>query len=125
MIFSAFFVLLYFLPNNLFSPGYIMITSAIFIACIKLFAKSGHGSRNSSAENLTVAEQIQKYPILKIWYFGCFIAILLFCIYIFSSGKNFINELGIGKGAIAVFLLVLPLALPKLVIEEYEKFKKL
>src|SRR5690606_3523438 len=123
--FFAFFALLYFLPNNLFSPGQIMIASAVVIATIKIIANSGRGARSAGAENLTVREKIEKYPILKVWYLICFIAALFFCIYIFRSGTNLIKEFGIGKGAITIFLLILPLVIPKLIIGEYEKFRKL
>jgi len=123
--FFAFFTLLYFLPNNLFSPGQIMIASAVAIAIIKIVVNSGHGAISAGAENLTIREQIEKYPILKVWYFICFIAALFFCIHIYRSGTNLINEFGIGKGAITIFFLILPLVIPKLIIGEYEKFRKL
>jgi hypothetical protein len=125
MLFCLFAVLLYFLPNNLFSPGKIMIASAIVVACIKIIAASGIGGEGRSSENITINELIEKYPILKVWYFICFIGALFFSIYIYSSGASFVKELGIGKTALIIFLLILPLYLPKLIIEEYEKFLRL
>ena len=102
-----------------------MIASAVAIAIIKIVVNSGHGAISAGAENLTIREQIEKYPILKVWYFICFIAALFFCIHIYRSGTNLINEFGIGKGAITIFFLILPLVIPKLIIGEYEKFRKL
>jgi hypothetical protein len=55
--FSAFFALLYFLPNNLFSFGQIMIVSALVIATIKIIANSGHGARSAGTGNLSFRAQ--------------------------------------------------------------------
>ncbi len=102
-----------------------MIGSAVAIATIKIITNSSHGAGSAGAENLTIREQVEKYPILKVWYLICFIAALLFCVHIIRSGTNIIKEFGIGKSAITIFLLILPLAIPKLIIGEYEKFRKL
>lgn len=97
-----------------------MIASAIVIAYLKAIS----GSQNTVVTT-TFTEQIEKYPILKVWYLVCCIAAFFVSVHIYRSGVNIINELGIGKGAITLFIILLPLYLPRVVIEEYEKFNAL